>query len=146
MTLNRKDNRDQNSETLITGNTEAEYSISQLAKEFDVSTRTIRFYEDEGLVTPRRLGRQRIYSTRDQTRLKLILRGKRLGFSLSEIRDMFDLYDSEPGEVAQLQLILAKVEKRKLFLEQQLDDVQTTMLEISAFENQCRHRLQQMES
>ena len=120
------------------------YSISELAKEFGITTRTIRFYESEALISPSREGRQRIYNFRDHTRLKLILRGKRLGFSLQEIREMFNLYDSEPGEVAQLSLILEKVEYRKMLLEQQLEDVQMTLSEISDFESQCRKRLEEM--
>ena len=85
------------------------YSISDLSKEFDVTTRAIRFYEDAGLLSPVRQNRNRLYTIRDRTRLKLILRGKRLGFSLNEIGEMFHLYDSEPGEVAQLNHILDKI-------------------------------------
>ena len=88
------------------------YSISSLSKEFDVTTRTIRFYEDAGLLTPVRQGRNRLYTVRDRTRLKLILRGKRLGFSLNEIGEMFRLYDSEPGEVGQLNHILDKIAEK----------------------------------
>ena len=124
---------------------EESYSISDLAKEFALTTRTIRFYEDEQLISPQRAGRQRIYLPRDYTRLKLILRGKRLGFSLTEIRGMFDLYDSEPGEAGQLKLALDKAAKRKTLLEQQLEDVQSTMNELIEFEHQCRARLEEME-
>ena len=77
------------------------FTISDLSKEFDVTPRAIRFYEDQGLISPSRKGRRRIYKERDRIRLKLILRGKRLGFSLSEIKDIFDLYDSSPGEEGQ---------------------------------------------
>lgn len=122
------------------------YTISELAREFDLTTRTIRFYEDEALLSPLRKGRQRIYRLRDHTRLKLILRGKRLGFSLTEIREMFALYDSETGEAAQLRLILAKVMERKALLEQQLEDIKITMHEMTDFENQCQLRLGEMES
>ena len=121
------------------------FSISQLAKEFRITTRTIRFYEDEKLISPLRSGKQRIYSSRDHTRLKLILRGKRLGFSLTEIRDMLDLYNSEPGETGQLRLALAQAAKRKLALEQQLDDLHTTLNELLEFEKQCRARLREMD-
>ncbi len=121
------------------------YSISELAKEFGLTTRAIRFYEDEKLISPFRAGRQRIYSPRDYTRLKLILRGKRLGFSLTEIRGMFDLYDSEPGEAGQLKLALDKAANRKILLEQQLEDIQLTMNELIEFENQCKARLYEME-
>jgi len=125
---------------------EQTYSISELAKEFGLTTRTIRFYEDEQLVSPLRAGRQRIYSVRDYTRLKLILRGKRLGFSLTEIRGMFDLYDSEPGEAGQLQLALDKAAQRKTLLEQQLEDIQLTMDELTEFENVCKARIAEMEN
>lgn len=121
------------------------YSISELAKEFDITTRTIRFYEMEGLIMPSRDGRNRLYSDRDHTRLKLILRGKRLGFSLEEIREMFDLYDSSPGEQAQLTHILGKVEIRKNVLKQQLEDIQLSLHEIKEFENRCRLRLREMD-
>lgn len=121
------------------------YTISDLAKEFDITTRTIRFYEIEGLLMPTRDGRNRQYSQRDHTRLKLILRGKRLGFSLEEIREMFDLYDSAPGEQAQLTHILGKVETRKNLMKQQLEDIQLSLHELKEFENQCRLRLREMD-
>ena len=120
------------------------YSISYLSKEFDVTTRAIRFYEDAGLLTPVRQGRNRQYSIRERTRLKLILRGKRLGFSLNEIGEMFRLYDSEPGETAQLTHILDKIAEKMNFLERQLDDIQSIMQELQEFKSQCRIRLEQM--
>ena len=122
------------------------YSISELAREFDITTRAIRFYESENLLNPEREGRNRRYSQRDHTRLKLILRGKRLGFSLVEIREMFELYDSEPGELAQLQHVLEKVDERRQLLRQQLEDIQLTLHELGEFEKQCRSRLEQMRS
>lgn len=122
------------------------YTISQLAKEFDITTRAIRFYESEGLLTPEREGRNRLYSQRDHTRLKLILRGKRLGFSLDEIGEMFDLYDSSTGELAQLRHVLDKIGERKQILKQQLEDIQLSLHELKEFEAQCRHRLTQMRS
>jgi DNA-binding transcriptional MerR regulator len=140
------DNISRASEVLTDSAGEATYSISDLAKEFDVTTRTIRFYEAEGLIKPDRIGRRRVYNLREHTRLKLIIRGKRLGFSLLEIGEMFELYDSEPGEIAQLQLILGKVSDRKLLLEQQLEDIKITMHEMSELENQCQLRLKQMEA
>lgn len=79
------------------------YSISELAREFDVTTRSIRFYEDQGLLNPARQGQTRIYSRQDRVRLKLTLRGKRLGFSLADIRDLFDLYDADKSSRTQLQ-------------------------------------------
>ena len=120
------------------------YSISDLSKEFDVTTRAIRFYEDAGLLSPLRQGRNRYYTVRDRTRLKLILRGKRLGFSLNEIGEMFRLYDSEPGEVAQLNHILDKINEKMLLLERQLEDIQVVMQELQEFRQQCRERLKQM--
>ena len=140
------DNISRASEVLTDSADEATYSISDLAKEFVVTTRTIRFYEAEGLIKPDRIGRRRVYNLREHTRLKLIIRGKRLGFSLLEIGEMFELYDSEPGEIAQLQLILGKVSDRKLLLEQQLEDIKITMHEMSELENQCQLRLKQMEA
>ena len=122
------------------------YSISDLSKEFDVTTRTIRFYEDAGLLTPVRQGRNRLYTIRDRTRLKLILRGKRLGFSLNEIGEMFSLYDSEPGEAAQLNHILDKIAEKICLLERQLEDIESVMQELQEFRYQCRNRLEQMKS
>ena len=117
------------------------FSISDLAREFGITTRAIRFYEDQRLIQPQRAGRQRIYSTRDYTRLKLILRGKRLGFSLSEIGDMLNLYDSEPGERAQLEVAIGKASQKRKILEQQLEDLKLTLAELDAFEASCRKQL-----
>ena len=122
------------------------YSISDLSKEFDVTTRAIRFYEDAGLLSPLRQGRIRYYTVRDRTRLKLVLRGKRLGFSLNEIGEMFRLYDAEPGEVAQLNHILDKINEKMHLLERQLEDVQIVMQELQEFRQQCRERLELMTS
>ena len=121
------------------------YTISDLSKEFDVTTRAIRFYEDAGLLSPLREGRSRLYTVRDRTRLKLILRGKRLGFSLSEIGEMFRLYDAEPGEVAQLNHILDKINEKMNLLERQLEDLQIVMQELQEFRQQCLERLEQMD-
>ena len=115
-----------------------QFSISELSQEFDVTTRAIRFYEDEGLLEPHRQGRQRVYSSRDRVRLKLILRGKRLGFSLSEIGDIIDMYDSEPGEVGQLQYFIEKISVRRKTLKQQRDDIEVTLKELDNIEKQCR--------
>ena len=114
-----------------------QFSISELSQEFDVTTRAIRFYEDEGLLEPHRQGRQRVYSSRDRVRLKLILRGKRLGFSLSEIGDIIDMYDSEPGEVGQLQYFIEKISVRRKTLKQQRDDIEVTLKELDSIEKQC---------
>ena len=118
-----------------------QFSISELSQEFDVTTRAIRFYEDEGLLEPHRQGRQRVYSSRDRVRLKLILRGKRLGFSLSEIGDIIDMYDSEPGEVGQLQYFIEKISVRRKTLKQQRDDIEVTLKELDNIEKQCRRSM-----
>ena len=127
------------SETARKGDSvQEQFSISELSQEFDVTTRAIRFYEDEGLLEPQREGRQRVYSSRDRVRLKLILRGKRLGFSLSEIGDIIDMYDSEPGEVGQLQYFIEKISVRRKTLKQQRDDIDVTLKELDSIEKQCR--------
>jgi DNA-binding transcriptional MerR regulator len=121
------------------------WSISDLAAEFDVTPRAIRFYEDQGLILPERRGQTRVYSARDRTRLKLILRGKRLGFSLGEVADIIDLYDSDPGEVAQLEYFLDKISAQKKALEQQREDIEVTLAELSAVELNCRTRLKSLQ-
>ena len=118
-----------------------QFSISDLSQEFDVTTRAIRFYEDEGLLEPRRKGRRRVYTVRDRVRLKLILRGKRLGFSLSEIGDIITMYDSEPGEAGQLHYFINKISARRTVLKQQRDDIDVTLNELDAIDKQCRKTL-----
>lgn len=120
------------------------YSITALSNEFDVTTRTIRFYEDQGLISPLRMGRTRVYSPRDRIRLKLVLRGKRLGFSLSEIAEIIDLYDTEPGETAQLEYFLGKITEKREMLKQQKEDIEITLKELRTIEKQCRERLKQL--
>ena len=117
------------------------YTISELAREFDITTRTIRFYEDEGLLQPGRNGRQRIYTRRDYIRLKLILRGKRLGLSLSEISDIIELYDSDQGETGQLASFLDSIRERRTVLKQQRTDIDATLRELQRIERRCRNRL-----
>lgn len=117
------------------------FSISELAREFDVTTRTIRFYEDQGLLSPRREGTTRIFSGRDRVRLKLALRGKRLGFSLAEIRELFELYDVSRDEHKQLEEFLVKLERRRARLVQQQQDIEAMLSEIDFFANECRRLL-----
>jgi DNA-binding transcriptional MerR regulator len=117
------------------------YTISDLAQEFGVTTRTLRHYEDQGLVTPAREGVNRIYSHRDRVRLKLALRGKRLGFSLSELRELFQLYDLANDERRQLAEFAVKLERRRAQLEQQREDVEVMLNEINFFANQCQRLL-----
>ena len=124
----------------------ATYTISDLAREFDVTTRTIRFYEDQGLLSPRRDGTSRIFSARDRVRLKLALRGKRLGFSLAEIRELFELYDISRDEQRQLQEFLARLERRRAHLEQQREDIEVMLNEINFFAGQCRRLLKEQAS
>jgi DNA-binding transcriptional MerR regulator len=117
------------------------YTISELAREFGVTTRTIRFYEDQRLLSPQREGTNRIFSQRDRVRLKLALRGKRLGFSLAEIRDLFELYDISRDEKKQLEEFLARLERRRIRLEQQREDIEVMLNEVTFFANQCRQLL-----
>ncbi|EIW89842.1 MAG: MerR family DNA-binding transcriptional regulator [Alishewanella agri] len=120
---------------------EKTYSISELAKEFDITTRSIRFYEDQGLLSPTRAGQTRIYSKRDRVRLKLILRGKRLGFSLSETGQLFELYDADKSSVTQLNTMLKLIEHKKSELQQQLDDIKVVLMELVTVEKRCRETL-----
>ena len=119
----------------------AEFSISELSREFDVTPRAIRFYEDQGLLAPRRDGQRRIYTPRDRTRLKLTLRGKRLGLTLSEIRELIDMY--EPGRDArpQLERFLAVLESHKASLLQQRSDIEAQLSEIQTFEKRVRKQI-----
>jgi len=117
------------------------YSISELAKEFDITTRSIRFYEDQGLITPQRQGQTRIYSKRDRVRLKLILRGKRLGFSLAETGQLFELYDADKTSVTQLTTMLKLIELKKAELHQQMDDIKVVLMELITVEKRCRETL-----
>jgi len=117
------------------------YSISDLVREFGVTARTIRHYEEQGLLKPARERMNRIFSNLDRVRLKLALRGKRLGFSLGEIRDLFKLYDLAKDEDAQIDVFLARIEKRRALLEQQREDIEIMLGEINFFANQCRRLL-----
>ena len=120
---------------------DAEYSIGELAAEFDVTPRAIRFYESEGLLAPRREGQRRIYSPRDRTRLKLTLRGKRLGLTLSEIRELIDMYEPGRDERPQLKRFLAVLEAHKASLLQQRADIEAQLTELQAFEKKIHRQL-----
>jgi DNA-binding transcriptional MerR regulator len=120
---------------------EATFSITELSREFGVTPRTIRYYEDQGLLAPSREGQQRVYAKRDRTRLKLALRGKRLGFSLAEIKDMIDMYDTAPDKGTQLTKFLGGLTQRKAALQQQRQDIEELLGEIDSFERQCREIL-----
>ncbi|MBF3237799.1 MerR family DNA-binding transcriptional regulator [Aeromonas veronii] len=125
---------------------EITYSISELAHEFDVTPRTIRYYEDEGLLTPQREGQTRIYSHRDKIRLKLTLRGKRLGFSLAEIRELFDMYDTDKSSKTQLHSMIQLIEEKRRALHQQLEDIQMVMAELEAAEQRCVNSLNSLKT
>jgi len=117
------------------------YSITDLAREFDVTTRTIRFYEDQELIEPERQGQTRIYSQRDRVRLRLIMRGKRLGFSLKEIRDLLDLYDGDRSEITQLTILVSKINERRDALRTQREDIDATLDELDKLEESCQREL-----
>ena len=125
------------------------YTISDLAKEFDLTTRAIRFYEDMGLLSPQREGvggRSRVYSARDRTRLKLTLRAKRLGLSLTEAKDIIDLYDSPRDTGVQLQKFLSVLATHKLELEEQMTDLQANLDEVKAHEKEAKSLLAKISS
>ncbi len=117
------------------------WSIGQLADEFGVTHRAIRFYEAEGLITPERRGTTRVFHPRDRVRLALVLRGKRLGFDLAQIRRIVDMYDQEPGEEGQLRYLLDQIAARRAELEQRRRDIETTLGELDDVERRCRDSL-----
>jgi len=117
------------------------YSISDLARELDITTRTIRFYEEQGMLCPARRGLERVYSARDKVTLKLILRGKRIGFSLAECRDLIGLYDPTGDNQKQLTTMLVKIAERRAQLDQQLLDIQQMQLELDTAEERCKAAL-----
>jgi len=119
------------------------YTISELARDFSVTNRTIRYYEDQGLLSPDRDGLNRVFSNRDRVRLKLALRAKRLGFTLNEIRELFELYDVSREEQHQLEVFLAKLERRRAMLEQQREDIEVMLEEIEFFAEQCQRLLKE---
>ncbi len=116
---------------------EQTYTITELAREFDITPRAIRFYEDQGLLTPTRAGRARVYTKADRTRLKLTLRGKRLGLSLAEIRELIDMYGGVRNSVPQLERFVKVLTARRAALEQQRLDIEAVLLEIDMLEQQC---------
>jgi len=117
------------------------FSITELALEFDLTTRAIRFYEDCGLLSPQRQGRQRVYTARDRTRLKLTLRGKRLGLTLGEVKELVDMYDSPRDTEPQLQKFLLVLAAHRAQLEQQMADLNATLEEVRAHEKEARRLL-----
>jgi DNA-binding transcriptional MerR regulator len=122
------------------------FSISDLAREFEVTPRTIRYYESEGMLEPRRQGQRRIYSLRDRVTLALILRGKRLGFSLAEAKEIIDLYDAPQGEAGQLRLLLDKLADKRQLLEQKRRDAENALANMDDYAARCRDRLSDLET
>lgn len=122
--------------------TSATYTIRDLANEFDITTRTMRFYETEGLLKPARDGQNRLYSEKDRIHLKLIMRGKRLGLSLAESRELIELYDPSGSNQAQLQKLLDKIQERRQALESQLEDIRIMQLELDEAQARCLAAMQ----
>jgi len=123
------------------GGSDRSYSIGELAEEFGITSRTLRVYEEQGLLDPQREGTRRIYNERNRVRLRLILRGKRLGWSLSEIRESFDLYDSSLGEAAQLESMLVKLRQRRKALLAQREDIDNALHDLEQVEANARQSL-----
>ena len=120
------------------------FTITDLTREFGVSTRTIRFYEDEGLIKPLRRGRTRLFRPSDRRLLSFILRGKRLGFSIAEIREILQMYKEAPGEAGQLRLLIQRVEERRKELEQKRRDIEETLAELDQVEEASLTRLAEL--
>jgi DNA-binding transcriptional MerR regulator len=117
------------------------YSITELTREFDISTRTLRFYEDEGLIHPERRGRTRLYRTADRHLIQQILRGRRIGFTIAEIREIINVYNEPPGEAGQLKLLIKKVDEKRDGLRQKRKDIDETIEELDNLEEACLNRL-----
>ncbi len=112
-------------------------SVTELADELGITPRAIRFYETKGLIKPKRAGTTRVYTHRDKARMQLILRGKRLGFTLADIKEYLDIYDIDPSQTQQIKLLLDKVERRIDELEQQREDLETTLTELEEMRQEC---------
>lgn len=117
------------------------YSITELTREFGVSTRTLRFYEDEGLIHPERRGRTRLYRAADRRLLQEILRGRRIGFTIAEIREVIHVYKEPPGEIGQLKLMMKRIDEKREELRQKRRDIDETLTELDNAEEACLTRL-----
>ena len=117
------------------------WTITDLAEEYGVTLRTLRHYEEVGLLSPERRGTQRVFHNRDRIRLELILRGRRLGFSLEEIARIVNMYDEQPGEAGQLEYLLEQITVRRAELEQRRRDIEATLAELDAVERRCHEDL-----
>lgn len=120
------------------------WTIAEVAEEFGVTHRTVRHYEDLGLISPERRGTQRVYHRRDHIRLALIMRGRRIGFPLEEIRTIIDMYDEQPGEAGQLRYLLAQITDRRTDLESRRRDIEDSLTELETLERRCREDLQDL--
>jgi len=120
------------------------YTITELTREFGISTRTLRFYEDEGLIAPVRRGRTRLFRPSDRHLLKQIMRGKRLGFSIAEIHEIVQMYREPPGETGQLKLLMKRVEEKRADLRQKRRDIDETLAELDQVEEACIERLAEL--
>jgi DNA-binding transcriptional MerR regulator len=131
-------------EAMTEQHTEQTWTITELAEEHDVTLRTIRHYEEVGLLSPERRGTSRVFRNRDRVRLALILRGKRIGFSLDEISRIVNMYDEQPGEVGQLEYLLEQIAVRRAELEQRRRDIEETLADLDAVERRCREDLRRL--
>lgn len=122
------------------------WTIRQLADEYDVTLRTLRHYEELGLLHPARVGTARVYTQRERIRLELILRGKRVGFSLDEITTIVNMYDQPPGEAGQLEYLIDQCRRRRTMLEQQRRDIDVTLADLDGIETRCRDDLAALSS
>ncbi|WP_322988419.1 MULTISPECIES: MerR family transcriptional regulator [unclassified Hoeflea] len=117
------------------------FTITELTREFGISTRTLRFYEDEGLIQPERRGRTRLFRPADRRMIQEILRGRRIGFSIAEIREIIQVYRDPPGEAGQLRLLMRKIEEKREDLRQKRKDIEDTLVELDNIEESCLNRL-----
>lgn len=124
--------------------TQSTWTIGELAEEFGITLRAIRFYEDKGLLRPDRSGQSRVFTARDRVRLQLVLRGKRLGFSLEETGRVLDMYDEQPGELGQLRFLLADIAQRRGVLTRRRQDLDEAMGELDELEQRCRLDLERL--
>ena len=120
------------------------YTITELTREFDISTRTLRFYEDEGLVQPVRRGRTRLFRPSDRHLVRQIMRGKRLGFTIAEIREIINIYREPPGEIGQLKLMITRIDEKRADLRQKRRDLEETLAELDQAEEACVERLAEL--
>lgn len=120
------------------------YTITELTREFGVSTRTLRFYEDEGLIQPERRGRTRLFKASDRHLIKEILRGRRLGFTIAEIREIIEMYKGPPGEIGQLELMMKRVAEKRDQLHQKMKDINDTLAELDNVDEACLARLAEL--